>query len=157
MNVMVYATTGVVLSPGVWYTTFEGSGPWPRRMSALHPVSAPGRSSSSSSDLAKKSTRTDIVEITGMSRSTVDNAVGRLLAEGRVIETEMQAKGPGSGSDYPATGLKAVPSSAPSQAIDFGHNHIHVALVDALGRALGNERGHPRRRPASNRRDGYRR
>ncbi len=92
-----------------------------------------------------------------MSRSTVDNAVGRLLAEGRVIETEMQAKGPGSGSDYPATGLKAVPSSAPSQAIDFGHNHIHVALVDALGRALGNERGHPRRRPASNRRDGYRR
>lgn len=85
-------------------------------------------------------TRTEIVELTGMSRSTVNNAIGRLLAEGRVTETEMQAKGPGSGSGRPATGLKAVATGAPVAAIDFGHNHIHVALADALGRALGDER-----------------
>src|SRR6195952_2843066 len=87
-----------------------------------------------------EATRTELVEITGMSRSTVNHAIGKLLAEGRVTESEAQGKGPGAGSGRPATRLRAVASGAPVAAIDFGHNHIHVAIGDALGRSLGEER-----------------
>ena len=88
----------------------------------------------------EETTRAELVEITGMSRSTVNHAIGKLLVEGRVMETEIQVKGPGSGSGRPATGLKAVASGAPIAGIDFGHNHIHVAIADALGRSLGEDR-----------------
>jgi predicted NBD/HSP70 family sugar kinase len=87
-----------------------------------------------------EATRTELVELTGISRSTVNHAIGRLLAEGRVTETETRAKGPGSGSGRPATCLRAVASGLPVAAIDFGHNHIQVAIGDALGRSLGEER-----------------
>ncbi|SDO61924.1 Sugar kinase of the NBD/HSP70 family, may contain an N-terminal HTH domain [Nakamurella panacisegetis] len=85
-------------------------------------------------------TRAELVELTGMSRSTVNHAIGKLLTEGRVTETDMQTKGPGSGSGRPATGLKVVVSGAPVAAIDFGHNHIHVAIGDALGGLLAEQR-----------------
>ena len=48
-------------------------------------------------------TRPDLMELTGFSRSTVNHAVGQLLADGRVIEAELVVKGPGSGSGRPAT------------------------------------------------------
>ena len=82
-------------------------------------------------------TRPDLMELTGFSRSTVNHAVGQLLADGRVIEAELVVKGPGSGSGRPATQLIAVASGAPVGGIDFGHNHIQVAVADALGRPLG--------------------
>jgi len=85
-------------------------------------------------------TRTDLVEMTGLSRSTVNHAVVRLLAEGRVAEAENQAEGPGSGSGRPSTRLRVVASGGSVAAIDFGHNHIHVAVGDALGRPLGEQR-----------------
>ncbi len=87
-----------------------------------------------------EATRTELVELTGISRSTVNHAINRLLAEGRVTETDTRAKGPGSGSGRPATCLRAVASGVPVAAIDFGHNHIQVAIGDALGRSLGEER-----------------
>ncbi len=85
-------------------------------------------------------TRAELAQLTGISRSTVHHAVGRLLAEGRVRETEIRAKGPGSGSGRPAVRLRAVTSGAPVAAVDFGHSHIHVAIGDALGNSLGEQR-----------------
>ncbi|HEY8718346.1 ROK family transcriptional regulator [Pengzhenrongella sp.] len=85
-------------------------------------------------------TRSELARVTGMSRSTVNHAVGRLLTDGRVTEVETQAKGRGSGSGRPAISLAAVASGAPVAAIDFGHSHIRVAVADALGRPLGEER-----------------
>lgn len=82
-------------------------------------------------------TRPDLIELTGMSRSTINHAVGRLLADGRIVESEVEVKGRGSGSGRPATKLVAVASGAPVGGIDFGHNHIQVAVADSLGRPLG--------------------
>ncbi|WP_328884999.1 ROK family transcriptional regulator [Streptomyces sp. NBC_00316] len=84
-------------------------------------------------------TRAQLVKLTGLPRSTVNHAVTRLLAEGRVTEAEAEVKGPGSGSGRPAAVLRAAARQAPVAAIDFGHNHINVALADSLGRPLAEE------------------
>ncbi|MBD8059723.1 ROK family transcriptional regulator [Cellulomonas sp. JH27-2] len=85
-------------------------------------------------------TRAELVELTRMSRSTVNQAVGRLLADGRITESEARAQGRGSGSGRPATRLRAVADGAPVAGIDFGHNHVHVAVADALGKSIADER-----------------
>lgn len=85
-------------------------------------------------------TRSELVELTGMSRSTVNQAVGRLLADGRVTESLTPGQGRGSGSGRPAARLKAVAAGAPVAGIDFGHNHVHVAVADALGTVIADER-----------------
>src|SRR5437764_1461037 len=82
-------------------------------------------------------TRSELVERTGLSRSTVNQAVTRLLATGRISVGDVAAKGPGSGSGRPAARLRAISIGAPVAGIDFGHNHVYVAVADALGRPLG--------------------
>lgn len=85
---------------------------------------------------AGKLTRSSLVEMTGLSPSTVGHAVSWLLAEGRIMETEMQGKGPGSGSGRPATMLQVAPSDIPIAAIDFGHSHIRVAVGSGSGEII---------------------
>ena len=85
-------------------------------------------------------TRGELVDSTGLSRSTVNGAVARLLGDGRVVEVDLQEKGPGSGSGRPGTRLVATASGSPVAGIDFGHNHLWVALADALGRPLAERR-----------------
>ena len=80
-------------------------------------------------------TRGDLVDRSGLSPSTVGHTVSRLLEEGVIVET-VQEKGPGTGSGRPAHILTAVPSGIPVGAIDFGHEHIRVALGDDSGTAL---------------------
>ncbi|MDP5316946.1 ROK family transcriptional regulator [Streptomyces poriferorum] len=89
---------------------------------------------------AGQATRARIIELSGLSRSTVNHAVSRLLADERVTETQAEGGGPGSGSGRPAAILRVVPRDAPVAAIDFGHNHINVALGDPLGRPIAEER-----------------
>lgn len=85
-------------------------------------------------------TRSELVELTGMSRSTINNAIGRLLTEGRILETDAEVKGPGSGSGRPGIRLKAVAARGPIAGIDFGHNHVHVAVAGGDGTPLGDAR-----------------
>ncbi|RIJ67022.1 ROK family protein [Nakamurella silvestris] len=82
-------------------------------------------------------TRSELAEATGISRSAVTSAVGRLIREGRAVESEPDSKGPGSGSGRPANRITAVASGLPVAAMDFGHNHVWVAVADSLGNALG--------------------
>jgi predicted NBD/HSP70 family sugar kinase len=82
-------------------------------------------------------TRPEIVELTGMSRTTVNQAISRLIADGLIVEAEPAAKGPGSGSGRPATTLQPVAQGLPVAGIDIGHSHIQVAVADSLGRILG--------------------
>jgi len=84
-------------------------------------------------------TRSELAESTGMSRSTVNHAVGRLLAENRVTESDVEVKGPGSGSGRPAARLAVIATGSPVAAIDFGHNHVHVAVATSLGEPLDEE------------------
>jgi predicted NBD/HSP70 family sugar kinase len=81
-------------------------------------------------------TRAGLVESTGLSRSAVNQAVGALLAAGRIAQGEAEGKGPGSGSGRPAAVLRAVASGAHVAGIDFGHNHVYVALANALGEEI---------------------
>ncbi|MCC6495266.1 MAG: ROK family protein [Propionibacteriaceae bacterium] len=81
-------------------------------------------------------TRSTLVELTGLSSSTVGHAVAKLLADGRIAESQARAKGPGSGSGRPATILNAVSTGSPTGAIDFGHSHIRVALGDDMGNVV---------------------
>lgn len=76
------------------------------------------------------------MELTGLSSSTVSHAVAKLLADGRIAESEAEVKGPGSGSGRPATFLTAVAAGAPTAAIDFGASHVGVALGDSLGNSI---------------------
>jgi predicted NBD/HSP70 family sugar kinase len=78
-------------------------------------------------------TRSELASHTGMSRSTIIHAVSRLLAEGRIAETEPEDKGPGSGSGRPASRLIMAPSDELVGGLDFGHNHIGVAIADSTG------------------------
>ncbi|WP_100351173.1 ROK family transcriptional regulator [Luteimicrobium subarcticum] len=85
-------------------------------------------------------TRAELVDATGLSRSTVNSAVVRLLDAGRVVESDLEEKGPGSGSGRPATRLRVAPKSSHVAGVDFGHSHIYVALADASGEPVGEQR-----------------
>lgn len=85
-------------------------------------------------------TRPELIAMTGMSRSTINNAISQLIADGRVTETTLETKGRGSGSGRPATRLTARASGRPVGGIDFGHTHIHVAVANSLGAILGEKR-----------------
>lgn len=82
-------------------------------------------------------TRPELMRLTGMSRSTINNAVAKLIADGRVEETDLLSRGPGAGSGRPATRLVAVNEGSVVGAIDFGHNHVRAAIADASGRLIG--------------------
>ncbi|WP_137844025.1 ROK family transcriptional regulator [Microbacterium sp. 2FI] len=85
-------------------------------------------------------TRADLVEATGFSRSTVGNAVARLIEFGLVEEGAFADKGPGSGRGRPGLTLRAVASDVRVAAIDFGARHINVAIGDAFGNEIARER-----------------
>ncbi len=82
-------------------------------------------------------TRPAIARVTGLSSSTVGHAVGRLLAEGRIVEGTLSATGRGTGSGRRAAILTAVPGTALVGAIDFGHQHFRVAIGDEAGHVIG--------------------
>lgn len=84
-------------------------------------------------------TRSELAALTGVSRSTINQSIGRLFADGRVVEVDDEAKGPGSGRGRPAARLRAVAPDAAVAGIDFGHNHVYIGIGDAFGRTIGTE------------------
>jgi predicted NBD/HSP70 family sugar kinase len=85
-------------------------------------------------------TRGDLVELTGLARSTINHAVGQLLADGSVVETQAETKGPGSGSGRPGTKLRPAPTNRYVAGVDFGHCHIHTAVADGDGTLIAEAR-----------------
>lgn len=85
-------------------------------------------------------TRADLAQVTGLSRSTVNHAVTQLIAAKRVTEADAVAKGPGTGSGRPGRGLRAAVGQRHVAGIEFGHNRIQVAIADASGTPLAEER-----------------
>lgn len=81
-------------------------------------------------------TRADLGQATGLSRSAVAAVVQELLDEGVIEEDLIPPGGRGSGRGRPSALL--VPSAARGHvvAIDFGHNHLAVAVADAEGGVL---------------------
>lgn len=77
-------------------------------------------------------TRTGLVELTGYPSSTIRHAVAKLLASGRVVESQA-VKATGGGAGRPAASLAAVPGESATGGIAFGHSHVRVAVGDDLG------------------------
>ncbi len=83
-------------------------------------------------------TRSDLVQLAGLSRSAVNSAVAALLADGSIAELGPESKGPGTGSGRPGNRLQA--NGGPVAGLDFGHNHLQVAVADTTGVMLGARR-----------------
>jgi predicted NBD/HSP70 family sugar kinase len=77
------------------------------------------------------SSRTELVEGTGLSRATVSTLVDELIRADVVREETGEAARRGSGR-RPAL-LSLVPDAAFAVGLDFGHQHIRVAICDLAG------------------------
>jgi predicted NBD/HSP70 family sugar kinase len=87
--------------------------------------------------------RADLARITGLSRSTVSTLVSDLQSGGLVVERERDRdREPGTGAPQqgrPATLLALGPIAGLVLGVDFGHEHVHVAIAD-LSRTILAER-----------------
>src|SRR5215207_7433767 len=81
-------------------------------------------------------TRSDLVRLSGLSRSAVAAAVQRLVDDGLVVESLAGSAGPG----RPASLLRPRVPDGSLVGIDFGHTHVAVAVADADGRVLAERR-----------------
>jgi predicted NBD/HSP70 family sugar kinase len=84
--------------------------------------------------------RADLARLTGLSRSTVSTLVSELQATGMVKEHE-PADGRVSQQGRPPTLLTLDRSAGLVLGVDFGHEHVHVAIAD-LSRTILAERIH---------------
>jgi predicted NBD/HSP70 family sugar kinase len=84
-------------------------------------------------DLARERatiTRSEVAALTGLSRSAVSSLVTELVGSGWLIEQEGARRGRGTGSGRPSLVLEPVIPDGFLLAIDFGHNHVRVAVAD---------------------------
>jgi predicted NBD/HSP70 family sugar kinase len=86
--------------------------------------------------------RTDLVRITGLSRTTITTLVGDLQERGLVVEQEEDAaerpERPGRGR--PPVLLRLAPSAGAALGVDFGHRHLRVAIADLSSTVLAERR-----------------
>lgn len=81
-------------------------------------------------------TRGDLARLSGLSRSAVAAAVQLLVEDGLVTETPASTAGPG----RPASLLRPRLPDGALVGIDFGHQHVAVAIADARGHVLAERR-----------------
>jgi predicted NBD/HSP70 family sugar kinase len=86
--------------------------------------------------------RTDLVRITGLSRTTITTLVGDLQDRGLVVEQPEDAverpERPGRGR--PPVLLRLAPSAGAALGLDFGHRHVRVAVADLSSTVLAERR-----------------
>src|SRR6478736_10379956 len=81
-------------------------------------------------------TRADLSLITGLSRSAIAEAVQDLLNDRLVAEDVLEAGGKGAGRGRPSALLVATPPSGVVVGVDFGHDHVGVAVASTEGDVL---------------------
>lgn len=75
-----------------------------------------------------------------MSRSAIAEAVLDLITEGLVVEDILEPGGKGAGRGRPSALLVLAPMAGHVVGIDFGHDHVAVAVADSTGRVLAEQR-----------------
>lgn len=83
--------------------------------------------------------RADVARHTGLSRSTVSTIVAALQAEGIVVDSDHNHRGPSGGGRPPAL-IALDPGAGLAVGIDFGKRHLAVALADLSHRVLAEDR-----------------
>jgi predicted NBD/HSP70 family sugar kinase len=85
--------------------------------------------------------RTDLVRITGLSRTTITTLVGDLQERGLVVEQEDNPDRPEKpGRGRPPVLLRLAPSAGAALGVDFGHRHLRVAVADLSSTVLAERR-----------------
>src|SRR3954454_23418693 len=85
--------------------------------------------------------RTDLVRITGLSRTTITTLVGDLQSRGLVIEDADGHERPDKpGRGRPPVLLRLAPPARAVGGVDFGHRHVRVAVADLSSTVLAERR-----------------
>lgn len=82
-----------------------------------------------------ETSRVELIDATGLARTTVSKLVSELLLEGMI--TERGTVAPGSTGGRPATVLALDPGSGGYVGIDFDHAGVRSVLLDRSGTPLG--------------------
>jgi predicted NBD/HSP70 family sugar kinase len=82
-----------------------------------------------------RSSRSELITSTGLSRATITTLVADLIASGVVEECGDSPDG-SRRAGRPAQPVSIVASSAYAAAVDIGHQHVRVALCDASGASV---------------------
>jgi predicted NBD/HSP70 family sugar kinase len=84
-----------------------------------------------------RSSRPELVRVTGLSRATVSSLVADLIAVGLVTEEEPDTGDPEPRrTGRPAQSLSLVPTAGYAIGADIGHQHVRVNLCDLFGTVL---------------------
>lgn len=84
-----------------------------------------------------RSSRPELVRVTGLSRATVSSLVADLIAVGLVTEEEPDTDDPEPRrTGRPAQSLSLVPTAGYAIGADIGHQHVRVNLCDLFGTVL---------------------
>ncbi|HEY5836608.1 ROK family protein [Streptomyces sp.] len=89
---------------------------------------------------ASRSSRPELVRVTGLSRATVSSLVADLISVGLVTEDEGTDEGERRRTGRPAQFLSLVPTAGYAIGADLGHQHVRVILCDLLGAVLWDHR-----------------
>lgn len=84
---------------------------------------------------SRRSSRSDLISRTGLSRATVATLVADLIAGG-VVEEAGDVDDGFRRTGRPAQPLSIVASAFYAAAVDIGHQHVRVALCDASGTSV---------------------
>ncbi|MEP6813885.1 MAG: ROK family transcriptional regulator [Actinomycetota bacterium] len=83
-------------------------------------------------------TRSELAQMTGLSRTTVATLVGDLQTAGLVVGADdEQALARSGGRGRPPALLRLDPSAGVALGIDLGHSHVRVAVADLSSALLG--------------------
>src|SRR5437763_11757957 len=84
------------------------------------------------------SSRAEITRHTGLARQTVSTAIDELLSA-RIVEEHAPEDARPRNTGRPPTLLSLAPNAAFAVGLDFGHQHIRVAVCDLSGQPLVDE------------------
>src|SRR3954451_593754 len=89
--------------------------------------------------LRGSASRSDLVEITGLSRTTITSLLGELQSRGLVtVESESDRSERARGR--PPVVIRLAPSAGAALGVAFGHSHVHVAISDLSSTVLAERR-----------------
>ena len=85
-------------------------------------------------------TRSELVRLTGLSRTTITTLIGELQERGVIVSDPADVERPLGVRGRPPVLLRLAPSAGAALGVAFGHSHVHVALADLSSAVLAERR-----------------
>src|SRR3954454_3954539 len=84
--------------------------------------------------------RPDLVELTGLSRTTVTSLISDLQRRGVIVASTGESEHPPRSRGRPPVLLRLAPSAGAALGVAFGHTHVNVAAADLSSTILAERR-----------------